>query len=350
VAFPQHRYTTIPEKKAFFEAVLAKIQAIPGVLSAAETISFPPYNSARSDDVTIPGKTHEDKWPAEFDVCSEEYFKTLGLHLLRGRLLSPIDVSSGRFVTVVNETFARKYLGPSDPLGQKVKFNVLDEIQQTPHDAYFEVIGVVSDIRNSGIKNDIEPDAYIPYTITAYENRALIVRTAPGLDSLSLVKNIREQVWSVDRNVAVTEANTLKHYMQQFSYAEPQFGMESLGAFAGIGLVLAAIGVFSVMGYTVSLQTHEIGIRMALGAQRANIFRMVVGKGLLLVGVGIGVGLGASFGAMRLLASELYGVKPTDPLTFASVVVVVTLVGVAACYLPARRATRVDPLVALRYE
>src|SRR4029077_4695478 len=132
--------------------------------------------------------------------------------------------------------------------------------------------------------------------------------------------------------------------------AEPQFGLESLGAFAGIGLLLAAIGVFSVMGYTVSLQTHEIGIRMALGAQRANIFRMIVGRGLVLVGVGIAVGAAASFGVMRLVASELYGVTPRDPVTFAAVVIVVLVVGAAACYLPARRATRVDPLVALRYE
>ena len=222
--------------------------------------------------------------------------------------------------------------------------------EQTPHDAYFEVIGVVSDVRNSGIENEVEPGAYIPYTITAFENRAIMLRTAPGLDPLSLVKPVREQIWSVDRNVALTDANTLKHYMQQYGYAEPQFGLESLGAFAGIGLLLAAIGVFSVMGYTVSLQTHEIGIRMALGAQRANIFRMIVGRGLVLVGIGIAVGAAASFGVMRLVASELYGVTPRDPLTFAAVVIVVLVVGAAACYLPARRATRVDPLVALRYE
>jgi predicted permease len=350
VAFPQGQYTTVPQKKAFFEGALAKIQAIPGVLSAAETVTLPPYGSPHTDDITIPGKVHEDRWGAAFDLCSEDYFKTLGLHLLRGQLLSASDVSSGRFVAVVNETFARKYLGPADPLGQKVKFNVLDQIEQTPHDAYFEVIGVVNDVRNNGIEDDIQPGAYIPYTITAYENRALILRAAPGLDPLSLVKDAREQIWSVDRNVALTEANTLKHYMQQFSYAQPEFGMETLGAFAGIGLLLAAIGVFSVMGYTVSLQTHEIGIRMALGAQPASIFRMIVGRGLVLVGVGIAVGTAASFAVMRLVASELYGVTPRDPATFASVVAVVLLVGAAACFLPARRATRVDPLVALRYE
>ena len=347
IAFPAGRYDTIPEKKAFFDQALAKIQALPGVISAAETMSLPPYNSPRSD-ITVPGKVHSESWSTLFDVCSEDYFKTLGLRLLRGRLLSASDVASGRFVAVVNQTFAHQYLGPGDPLGQKIKFDVFDQIAQTPHDAYFEVIGVVSDLRNSGLEEPILPDAYIPYTISAYEGRAIILRTA--VDPLSVLKSVREQIWSVDRNVALTEADSLTHILQQYSFAEPEFGLESLGAFAAIGLVLAAIGVFSVMGYTVSLQTHEIGIRMALGAQRANIFRMVVGKGLGLVGAGIVIGVGASFGVTRLLSSELFGVKPTDPLTFVAVVFVVLLVGAAASFLPARRATRVDPLIALRYE
>jgi len=347
VAFPAGRYTTVPEKKAFFDQALAKIQALPGVLSAAETISLPPYNAARSD-VTIPGKVHSENWEALLDVCSQNYFKTLGLRLLRGRLLSASEVDAGRFVAVVNQTFVRRYLGPDDPLGQKIKFNAFDEIPQMPHDSYFDVVGVVSDIENDGLRNAPLPQAYIPYTISAYENRAIIVRTA--VDPLSVLKNVREQIWSVDRSVALAEAGSLTNYLQQYSFAEPEFGLESLGAFAAIGLLLAAIGVFSVMGYTVSLQTHEIGIRMALGAQRANIFRMVVGKGLGLVGAGIAIGVGASFGVTRLLSSELFGVKPTDPLTFVAVVFVVLLVGAAASFLPARRATRVDPLIALRYE
>lgn len=349
MAFPEGRYATVAEKKAFFDQVLHKIQALPGVTSAAETTAFPPYDSARSANVTIPGKVHSENWPALFDVCSEGYFKTLGLQLLRGRLLSADDVASGRFVAVVNQTFAQKYLGLDDPLGQKIKLDVLDQIPQTPHNAYFEVIGIVSDVRNGGFTDPVQPGAYIPYTITAYENdRAIILRAA--FDPLPLLKSIREQIWSVDRGVAVTDADTVTNYLQQFTFAEPQFALESLGSFATIGLVLAAIGVFSIMGYTVSLQTHEIGIRMALGAQRANIFRMIVGQGLRLVAGGIVIGFGASFALTGLLAKELFGVASTDPVTFATVALVIIVVGVAACYLPARRATRVDPLIALRYE
>jgi putative ABC transport system permease protein len=347
VEFPDGTYTTVEKKKAFFEQSLSRIQALPGVISAAETISLPPYNSARSD-ITVPGRTHSEEWDTMFDVCSEDYFKTIGLHLLRGRLLSASDVDSGRFVAVVSQTFARLYLAGQDPLGQKFKFNALDQIAQTPHDAYFEVIGVVADIHNDGLQKAPFPQAYVPYTITAYENRALLIRTA--VDPLLLVKSVREQVWAVDRNVALTDAETLTHYLQEFTYSQPEFGLESLGAFAGIGLLLAAIGVFSVMAYTVSLETHEIGIRMALGAQRADILKMVLRKGLALVTGGILIGLATSLAVTRMLSSEIWGVKSTDPLTFSAVVIIVVAVGAAACFLPARRATRVDPLIALRHE
>lgn len=348
LGFPMGHYRAVAEKKAFFGQALQRIETLPGVVSAAATMGFPPYDSDSSDDITIPGKVHSENWPSLFDVCSEDYFKTLGLRLLRGRLLSASDVDSGRLVAVVNQTFAQKYLSPSDPLGQKIKFNAFDQITEAPHDAYFEVIGVVSDMRNIGFRNPIQPAAFIPYTITAYEERRVIVRTA--VDPLSLLKDIREQVWSVDHAVAVTDEDTLTNVIQQSTFAEPQFGLESLGSFAVIGLILAAIGVFSIMGYTVSLQTHDIGIRMALGAQRAKIFRMIVGQGLGLVATGIAIGLGASFAILRVLAKELFGVASTDPLTVLTVSLVVLIVGAAACFIPARRAARIDPLIALRYE
>jgi putative ABC transport system permease protein len=283
-----------------------------------------------------------------FDTCSEDYFRTLRIPLLRGRLLSENDVNSGRFVAVVNQTFVRNYFTNDDPIGQHFKFNVFDQIAETPHDAYFEVVGVVSDIKNQGLRDPTLPEAYIPYTVSAYGNRAILVRTA--VDPLSLLKNVRAEIWAVDRNVALSDAGTLAVFLQQYSYAQPEFGLVSLGAFAGIGLLLTAIGVFSVMAYAVSLETHEIGIRMALGAQRTEILRMVLSKGLRLVVAGILIGLATSFAANRLLSSEIWGVSASDPWTFSAVVAVVVAVGATACLLPARRATRVDPLIALRYE
>jgi len=347
ITFPKGSYTTMQERKAFFQQALARVTALPGVVAAAETISLPPYNAGRSE-ITLPGKTHSEAWNAMFDTCSDGYFRTLRIPLLRGRLLSEDDVDSGRFVAVVNQTFVRNYLANDDPIGQRFKFNVFDQIAQTPHDTYFEIVGVVSDIKNHGLQDPPMPQAYIPYTVTAYANRAILVRTA--VDPLSLLKTVRTEIWGVDRNVAFTEAGTLTALLQRYSYAQPEFGLVSLGAFAGIGLLLTAIGVFSVMAYAVSLQAHEIGIRMALGAQRDDILRMVLSKGLGLVIAGILIGLATSFAVTRLLSSEIWGVSATDPWTFSAVVGIVIAVGAAASLLPARRATRVDPLIALRYE
>ena len=347
ITFPQGSYTTVGERKVFIEQALARISAIPGVVSAAETISLPPYNAGASE-ITVPEKTHTETWNTLFDTCSEGYFRTLKIALLRGRLLSSSDVDAGRFVAVVNQAFVRSYFTNDDPIGKKFKFNVFDQIEQTPHDAYFEIVGVVSDIKNQGLQDPPLPQAYIPYTITAYMNRAILVRTA--VEPLSVLKNVHNEIWALDRNVAFGEAGTLSSYLQQFSYAEPEFGVVSLGTFAGIGLLLAAIGIFSVMAYAVSLQTHEIGVRMALGAQRGQILGMVLRRGLGLVSAGIVVGVGTSFVVLRLLASEFWGVSPSDPWTFGVVLAVVLGAGALACWLPARRATGVDPLVALRYE
>ena len=347
IVFPRGTYTTVQQRKTFFQQVLARITALPGVVSATETISLPPYNAGQSG-ITVPAKTHSETWETLLDTCSAGYFSTLRIPLLRGRLLSEDDMNAGRFVAVVNQSFVRHYFANDDPLGQKFKFNVFDHIEQTPHDAYFEIVGVVADTKNQGLQGPPMPEAFIPYTVTAYANRAILVRTA--VNPLSLLKNVREEIWSVDRNVAFAEAGTLSSFLQRYSYAQPEFGLVSLGTFAGIGLLLAAIGVYSVMAYSVSLQTREIGIRMALGAQRDDILRMVLRKGMALLIGGILAGLLTSFAVTRLLANEIWGVSANDPLTFCAVVAVVFLVGAAACLLPARRATHVDPLVALRYE
>jgi predicted permease len=283
-----------------------------------------------------------------FQLCSEGYFKTMGRHLLRGRLLSESVVDAARPVAVVNETLAKTYFGKEDPIGQKIKFNLFDELPQSPKDQYFEIIGVVADAKNRGLQQGIEPEAYVPYTITGAMERGILVRT--GVEPLSMLMLVRREIWAVDRNVAITLTGSLEGYLQQFSYAGPKFGLILLGVFATVGLVLVAIGVFSVMAYSVSLQTHEIGIRMALGAPTNTVLRMVLRKGLRLIGVGIALGLLASIALTRLVASQFWGVSPHDPLTFGGVLLVLLVVGTVACLVPALRATRVDPLVALRYE
>jgi putative ABC transport system permease protein len=347
LAFPKGRYDTAQEKKLFFQQILQRIAALPGVTAAAETTYLPPYGGMRGE-VTVPGKTHSDRWTAQSELVSQDCFRTLGFRLLRGRLLSEDDVDSARLVAVVNQTLARKFFKDEDPIGKTIKFNELDDIPDAPHDAYFEIIGVTADAKNQGLQDPPMPEAFVPYTITGSLFRGIMVKTA--VDPLSLLPSVRREIWTVDSGVPLTFTGTLEGYLKEFSYAAPQFGLVTLGIFAGIGLLLVIIGVFSVMAYSVSLETHDIGIRMALGAQQDNILRMVLLKGLRLITAGIVLGLLASVGLMRFLASQIWGVSPTDPLTFAAVVAAIVVVGLAACFLPARRATQVDPLVALRYE
>ena len=192
------------------------------------------------------------------------------------------------------------------------------------------------------------PEVFVAHTITGAFERLIVVKTAAN--PLALVNTVRREIWALDRNIALTLTDSLDNFMMRFLYAEPRFSTILLGIFASVGLVLVAIGVYSVIAYTVTRQTHEIGIRMALGAGRYDVFRMVLGMGLRLLGLGVAAGLILSFAVTRVLIHQLSNVSPYDPLTLGIVVALIAIVGLAACYFPARHATRVDPLVALRYE
>ena len=348
LALPNERYSTSDQKKHFLQQVLPRVRALPGVTSATVTFGLPPFDFPTSD-VTIPGKTHLQVWEASLDLCDDSYFKTMGLLLMKGRLLSDADVASASHVAVINEMLARDYFKDEDPIGKMIKFDVLDDLSDLPHDTYFEIIGIVSDMKNQGLRRPAMPQGFIPYSVTGTgKQREIMVKTAVA--PLSILPSVRREVWSVDSNVALTDTGSIEGYLQQYGYAEPEFGLIALGAFAGTGLVLVIVGVFSVMAYSVSLQTHEIGVRMALGAQPGDILRMVLTKGLALIVTGIFVGLLASVGLTRFLASQIWGVSATDPWTFAAVSVVILVVGLGACALPSRSATQVDPMVALRHE
>jgi len=345
---PKEQYKAVAAKQHFFRELLEKLYATPGVVAAAETSTLPAYGGIPSD-VEVPGKTHAEKWNAIFQLCSEGYFPTVGIRTLRGHLLSEADVNGARKVAVVNQTLVKKFFGKDDPIGQQIKLSMLETAPDTPvKDPLFEIIGVVVDAKNQGIQEPVNPEVWIPYTITGAFERGVLVRTSK--DPLSMLNTVRREIWSVDRNVALTFTGTLTDFLKQISYSGPRFGLILLGIFAGVGLVLVAMGVYSVIAYTVSRQTHEIGIRIALGAGQADVLSMVMRMGLRLIGIGTIAGLAASFGVTRLLTSQIFGVSPYDPVTLCSVVTVVALSGLAACYFPARRATRVDPMVALKYE
>jgi putative ABC transport system permease protein len=348
LALPNARYSTSDEKRHFLEQVLGRINTLPGVTAATVTFGLPPFGFP-SSVLTIPGKTHVEPWNAQFDLCDQDYFKVLGLHLLRGSLLSEADVDEAAHRIVINQTLARAYFKDEDPIGKTIEFNTLDQVPDAPHNAYFEIVGVVGDMKNQGLRSPPMPQAFMPYSVTGVESsRSIMVRTVVA--PLSLVPDVRREIWSVDSNVALSETGTIEGYLHQYGYAQPELGLMGLATFAGVGLMLVIIGVFSVMAYTVSLQTHEIGVRMALGAQQNDILRMVLTKGLALIAAGVLIGLLASVGLTRFLASQLWGISATDPWTFGAVAAVILVVGLAACALPARSATRVDPIIALRYE
>jgi len=345
--FPKGRYDAADTKRLFFQQVLQRVTVLPGVVAATETASLPPYGGIESE-ITVPGKTHSESWKAQLQLSSEGYFQTLGRHLIRGRLLSETDVASARHVVVISQLLARNYFQQEDPIGKTIKFDLLDRVADAPHNAYFEIVGIVGDAKNQGVRDSPMPEAFAPYAITGAFNRGILVRTTA--DPLLMLASVRREIWAVDSNVALTMTGSLEDHLKRFSYAGPKFSLIVFSVFAGIGLVLVMIGVFSVMAYTVSLQTHEIGVRTALGAQQSDILRMVLKKGLGLIGTGIVIGVLASLGLTRFMASQVWGVSVLDRFTFAAVVIVVAVVGLAACIFPARRAAQGDPLTALRYE
>ena len=345
---PKGPYDSAEGKQRFFRPLLARLSALPGVVAATETSTLPPYGGIRSD-VDIPGKTHDEKWQTVFQLVSEGYAPTLKMRLLRGRLLSESDVNGARKLTVVNQTFADKFFGKEDPLGKLVKLSFLATMRPQPiSNPVFEIVGVISDLKNQGLRDPVLPEALIPYTITGQFERGILVRTTG--DPLRMLNTVRREIWAVNGDVPLTLTGSLTGYLQQFTYAEPRFSLTLLGIFAGVGLVLVSLGVYSVIAYSVSRQTHEIGIRMALGAARGDVLKMVLRMGLRLSVIGIGAGLIATFATTRAIAGQLWGVTSYDPVTLGGVVALVLGVGTAACYFPARRATQVDPMIALRYE
>jgi putative ABC transport system permease protein len=337
-------------KNSVTRQLLDRMQAVPGVLSAAECEEEPPLKSDLTD-VIIPGRPHVERWEARDESVSEDYFQTLGVPVLRGRVFSADDVSAARHVMVINQAFARQYFPNEDPLGRKVKLAALDQkYRDAPRDAYFEIVGVVANYKSRDYENPSWqefPEAFIPYSVQVFSWRTFMARTS--VDAASVLGSMSKEVQSTDPGVAIDTSGTLEASLHEF-YRGPQFELVTLTAFSVIGLALVVIGVFSVMGYTVALQTREIGIRIALGAQQGNILRLVLVNGLRLVAAGIFVGLLASYVLTSFLASQIPGVSASDPATFAAVVAIVISAGVTACLLPARRAAQTDPLVALRYE
>jgi putative ABC transport system permease protein len=346
--FPKGQYKTAAEKQRFFRQLLPRLQALPGVMAATAVSSLPPYGGIRSE-IDVPGKTHTERWESIYQLVSEGYFPTLQLRLLRGRLLTEVEVNDARKVAVVNQTLVNRFFGNENPIGRQVNIKMLATLPEgAVANPMFEIVGIVADAKNQGIQDPPLPEMFVPYSITGAFERGILARTAT--EPLTLLGPVRREIWAVDRNVALTLTDSLENFLARFSYAGPRFTLILLAVFAGVGLILVALGVYSVMAYVVSRQTHEIGIRMALGAGTERVLRLVMWRGSRLIAFGLATGMLASLAVTRIIASQLWGVSARDPLTLAGVILIVGMAGIAACYFPARRATRVDPMVALRHE
>ena len=345
---PEDRYKTGAQVSGFFQPLLARVKGLPGVVDATASSALPPYGGIDSK-VEISGKSHQDEWHALLQNISEGYFRVLRIPFKAGRAFSETEINNARKVAVVNETFASTYLRGENPIGRSVKLGLLETLADSVHEPWFEIVGVVADVTNNGLQAPIEPEVWVPYTVTGSGAQVLMVRSQQT--PMALMNDVRQAVWATDAGVGLALPSALEDRVSQTLYAGPRFAFLVMTIFGCIGLILVTIGVYSVLAYATARKTHEIGIRMALGAERAEVVRLVIRVGLRLVTAGVAIGLILSLMLGRAIASQLLpGVKPYDPATLASTTLLLLGTGALACWIPARRAARVDPMVALRYE
>ena len=343
LSLPAAQYPAGPSRAAFFQQVIARLQSTPGVQSAAALSRLPltPGNSGRG--LTIDGRPNDgdsDGPSADYRVISPDYFRAMGIPFSKGRDFTERDTADAPGVVIINETMARRYWPDEDPLGKRLRID-------TTGDPWMEIVGVVGNVRHFGLDSQSKAEIYVPYFKDPWPFMTLVVRSASDLASLPGM--MRNEVWAVDRDLPVPDIKTMDQLLTG-SVSGRRFNMLLLGIFAAVALVLAAVGIYGVMSYSVTQRTHEIGIRMALGATQSDVLKLVVRQGMTLALIGVGTGLVASFALTRVLTSLLFAVGATDPATFAIISALLTGVALAACLVPARRAMKVDPMIALRYE
>ncbi len=345
---PEDRYKTATQVRGFFQPLLARVKTLPGVVDAAASSTLPP-SGGEDSTIEISGKSHEHEWHALVQQVSEGYFRVLRIPFKVGRSFAEEEINDARKVAVVNETFVSGFLRGDDPMGRRIKLAGLGTPADPVSEPSFEIVGVVADVTNSGLEAPVQPEIWIPYTVTGSGTQVLMVRSEQT--PMSLMNAVRQGVWATDVGVALALPGALEDRISQRLYAGPRFAFLPMAIFGCLGLVLVTGGVYSVLAYATSRKTHEIGIRIALGAERADVLRLVVRAGLRLVTAGVGIGLLVSLLLGRTIEAQLArGVKPYDPETLAGTTLLLIVTAALACWVPARRAARVDPMVALRYE
>ena len=347
VALPQNRYKTLEQINLFHMESLRRVRALPGVVSAA--LDFPVALAGYLEPIEIAGKPALENRRAWLRLSGDRYFETMGIRLLQGRTFSEEDMAGARKVAVVNQMFVRMYFEDENPLGRQIKLARSDWGPSTVRQAWFEIVGVVADTAHQDISGPaVQPTMFLVHAFGGIPWHNLVIRTAG--DPTRMENAVRQAVASIDKELPLFGPTTLREEISGWWYTEPRFVLTMVVAFASLGLILVCVGVYSVLSYAVARRTQEIGVRMALGAQATDVRRMVMMSGLRWLAVGIGIGIPASIALAKFLQNRIWGIKSADPLTLVAVSLVLTAVGLAACYIPSRRATKVDPMVALRYE
>lgn len=347
ISLPRMRYNDEFDKARFSQQVLGRVSALPGVQRSAASFPLPVYGTAWGMLYSVEGQP--EPAPGQFPLAqvasvSPDYFSTLQIPLLQGRSFAETDTQEAPGVVIIDETLASFHWPNESPIGKHLRIRSEDRPRT--------IVGLVGSVKNSGLGERSRPQMYMPYLqkmqgTSLVPTVYLVLRTAG--DPMSLAAALKEEIQEVDPNTAVSEIKPMDELLDE-STAERRFSALLMGIFSGLALVLAAIGSYGVVSYSVAQRTHEFGIRMALGAQPSDVLKLVVGQGLKLSLIGVVIGLATAFALTRAMSGLLYGVSATDPITFSAVSLLLTSVTLLACYIPARRATKVDPMVALRYE
>src|SRR5882724_765871 len=346
IQLPGTKYREPAQVDAFYKQLLERIESVPGVKSVGAISDVFLTDTPNSTNFSIEGRPvpiGADSIEVPLDSVSPGYFRAMGIPLLSGREFDDRDVRNSTPVVIVNETFVRRFFADEEPLGKRFVYG-----QSGPdNNNWITIVGVVGDMRRTGFDRPVRPETFLPQSQNPSATLTIVARTA--VDPVTLSNTLRGEVWAIDNDQSVYDLKSMDQTLSEMS-SQRRFNMLLLGVFAALALTLAAVGIYGVMSYSVAQRTHEIGVRMALGARGTDVLGMIVRRGMVLVIAGIGAGLIGAVALTRLLSSLLYGVSATDPLTFVVIPIVLSAVALGACFVPASRATTVDPMVALGYE
>lgn len=345
IALPSTKYKTEADHMQFFDQLITRVKALPGVQHAA-IVNDLPIESGNQTSFYVEGTPQPNKGEeplTEYNIITPEYFATMGIQLVRGRNFTDADREKSEKVVIIDENFAKQFWPNQDPLGKRVKMGGYSSTSE-----WCNVVGIARNIKFEGLDaTDQRVLSYTPYPQAAIGGMVLVIRTAN--DPAGLTSAVRSEVFNIDREQPIYLERTMQRVVEE-SLAGRKLTTTLTGIFSMVALLLAAVGIYGVMSYGVTQRTHEIGIRMALGAQTADVLMMVLKQGMLLTIIGVGIGLVMAFALTRTMSSLLFGISATDPITFTLIPLLLIVISVLACYVPARRATKVDPMVALRYE